>query len=180
MLRHYRRGGAAARLSRDRYLWLGADRVRSVEEFRLLSRLHRQGLPVPAPLLAGWWRHGATYRAAILLQRIDGARPFAAWLGGDVDGAPWEAAGATIADFHRHGVDHADLNANNLLVDGDGRVWLIDFDRGRLRPTAGGWRRANLQRLQRSIAKLSPGDGWRRSWSRLQRAYDTALAGAAA
>ena len=180
VLRRYLRGGAVARISRDRYLWLGEERVRSVEEFRLLGRLHRQGLPVPRPLLAGWWRLGASYRAAILVERIAGARPFAHWLDGDVDAAPWEAAGTTIAAFHRHGVDHADLNANNLLVDDDDAVWLIDFDRGRQRAPAAGWRRDNLERLQRSLAKLAPGDGWGRGWARLQHAYDAALAGAAA
>lgn len=175
VLRRYRRGGAAARVSADRYLWLGRDRVRSIREFRLLERLRALDLPVPAPLLAGWWRRGIAYRAAIVVERIPGARPLAAWLGAQVDDAPWEAVGATIAAFHRHGVDHADLNANNVLVDGDGRPWLIDFDRGRRRVPADGWRRGNLARLQRSLHKLAAGDdGWRRGWARLQRAYDAA------
>jgi 3-deoxy-D-manno-octulosonic acid kinase len=175
VLRRYRRGGFAARFSGDRYGWFGESRVRSVVEFRLLARLHALGLPVPAPLLAGWWRRGLAYRAAILVERIDGARPLAAWLGGDVDAAPWDAVGATIAAFHHRGVDHADLNANNVLIDRDGRPWLIDFDRGRVRATAGRWRRRNLARLQRSLAKLAGGDDrWRRGWARLQFAYDAA------
>lgn len=175
VLRRYRRGGAAARVSADRYLWLGRDRVRSIREFRLLERLRALDLPVPAPLLAGWWRRGIAYRAAIVVERIPGARPLASWLGAQVDDAPWEAVGATIAAFHRHGVDHADLNANNVLVDGDGRPWLIDFDRGRQRVPADGWRRGNLARLQRSLGKLAAGDdGWRRGWARLQRGYDAA------
>jgi len=181
VLRRYRRGGVAARFSHDRYLWLGDDRVRSVSEFRLLATLRGIGLPVPAPLLAGWWRLGASYRAAIMVERIAGARPLAAWLRDDVDAAPWEAVGTTVAAFHRHRVDHADLNAQNVLVDGECRVWLIDFDRSAQRPAADGWRRGNLERLQRSLAKLSPDDdGWRRGWTRLQDAYDAARAGAPA
>ena len=177
VLRRYHRGGVAARFSRERYLWLGGDRVRSVGEFRLLARLREHGLPVPAPLLAGWWRKGASYRAALLVERIAGARPLAAWLDGRVDAAPWAAVGETIAAFHRVGVDHADLNAHNILVDGGGGIWLIDFDRGAVRPANGSWRRANLHRLQRSLAKLAHDDGWRRGWVRLQAAYDAALAG---
>lgn len=177
VLRRYHRGGVAARFSRDRYVWLGSERVRSVEEFRLLALLRASGLPVPAPLLAGWWRHGASYRAAILIERIAGARPLATWLDDRADAAPWSAIGTMIADFHRHGLDHADLNANNILVDGDGTPWLIDFDRGAIRPPGGSWRRNNLARLQRSLAKLAPDGRWQRGWTRLQSAYDAAFAG---
>ena len=41
LLRMYRRGGMAASLSADRYLWRGADRSRSFAEFRLTRALHR-------------------------------------------------------------------------------------------------------------------------------------------
>ena len=41
VLRHYRRGGFVARLSRDRYLWLGESRTRSFAEWRLLAELRR-------------------------------------------------------------------------------------------------------------------------------------------
>lgn len=172
VLRHYRRGGLAARLSRDRYLWLGQRQVRSLAEFRLLHELRAEGLPVPAPLLAGYWRQGASYRAAILVERIAGARALADWLGPASDRAPWEAIGTMIARFHRAGVDHADLNANNVLVDGGGRPWLIDFDRGQRRGGPGSWRQANLDRLARSLAKLSAGDaGWKPGYGRLLAAW---------
>ena len=49
-LRHYRRGGVAARFSADRYLWTGAARTRAFREFRLLAKLVEGGLPVPAPV----------------------------------------------------------------------------------------------------------------------------------
>ena len=45
------------------------------------------------------------------------------------DTAPWEAAGRLIARFHRAGLDHADLNAHNLLFDDAGNGWMIDLDR---------------------------------------------------
>jgi len=35
-----------------------------------------------------------------------------------------------------------------------GQLYLIDFDRGQLRPPAQAWRLANLQRLRRSLLKL--------------------------
>lgn len=180
VLRHYRRGGLAARLSSDRYLWLGEARVRSLAEFRLMSELHAAGLRVPAPLLAGYWRDGIGYRAAILVERVQGARSFAEWLS-QPESPAWEAAGLSIAHLHHAGVEHADLNANNLLVDPMGRVWIIDFDRGVRRSPESGWREANLRRLARSLAKLSQGgsDDWERGFARLRTAYEHAFAHAA-
>lgn len=181
VLRHYRRGGLMARFSQDAYLWMGESRVRSVAEFRLLGELHGEGLPVPAPLLAGYRCSGLLYRAAILIERIPQARALADWLGPQADQAPWEAVGATIARFHRAGVEHADLNAHNILVDAAGKVWLIDFDRGRRRRPEAAWRRANLARLSRSLAKLSGGDdAWRDGFVRLIGRYESDFAQAPA
>ena len=52
------------------------------------------------------------------------------------------------------GVDHADLNAHNILLDSRGVVSVIDFDRGRVRER-GAWTVHNLRRLHRSLAKIS-------------------------
>lgn len=176
VLRHYRRGGLVARLGRANYSWFGESRVRSVAEFRLLGELHREGLPVPAPLLAGYWRKGWSYGAAILVERIAGARPLSHWLRGEAQGDPWEAVGDMLARFHLAGLDHADLNADNVLLDGQGHPWLIDFDRCVRRKAAGGWRQRNLRRLERSLAKLGGEDGrWRSGFARLQRAYAASL-----
>lgn len=153
VLRHYRRGGWAARISHDRYLWQDEASVRSVVEFRLTARLHALGLPVPAPLAAAYWRTGAGYRAAILVQRLPGVRSLAQLIHAQ-DTWPWEAAGAAIARFHRQGLDHVDLNAHNILIDALRQAWLIDFDRCRLRPAPGRWQQRNLDRLLRSLRKL--------------------------
>ncbi|PZO10055.1 MAG: 3-deoxy-D-manno-octulosonic acid kinase [Lysobacteraceae bacterium] len=178
VLRHYRRGGLAARVGLRRYAWLGESRVRSLAEFRLLSQLHGEGLPVPAPLVAGYWRRGWGYDAAILVERIAGAKALSRWLGPDVDQAPWEAVGETVARFHLAGLDHADLNADNVLVDANGQPWLIDFDRCLRRRSGGAWRERNLRRLARSLAKLSRGGSqWQTGFARLQRAYAEAIKG---
>lgn len=179
VLRHYRRGGWAARISRDRYWWHDEDSVRSVAEFRLTARLHAAGLPVPAPLAAACWREGGSYRAAILLERLQNVQSLASLLQADADW-PWPVAGALVARFHRHGLDHADLNATNILFDITQAGWLIDFDRCRLRTIGESmqWRPRNLQRLRRSLHKLrasqSPAQVDAR-FRQLQQAYVTAL-----
>ena len=116
-------------------------------------------------------------RAAILMERLDDVRSLAdrALVAGR--GAPWEEAGRLIARFHRAGLDHADLNAHNILFDANGRGWLIDFDRGVLRIPATRWRERNLKRLLRSLLKLR-GERSRedveKDFARLRRAYDLA------
>lgn len=151
VLRHYRRGGLAARVSRDRYWWSGEHDVRGVAEFRLLREAARRGVPVPAPIAAQYLRRGAHYRTSILVERIHGARTLAERaIAGD---APWAAAGALVARAHRAGLDHADLNADNILFDEKGAAHLIDLDRGRFRTLGEGWRQRNLARLHRSLRK---------------------------
>ena len=89
----------------------------------------------------------------------------------------WDAAGALVARFHRQGLDHADLNAHNLLFDDQGRGWMIDFDRSRLRIPATGWREANLARLQRSLHKRAgarPRATVEADFAELRAAYDAA------
>jgi undecaprenyl-diphosphatase len=39
-----------------------------------------------------------------------------------------EAAWAEVARLHRAGIAHGDLGRHSLVVDADGRPWLVDFD----------------------------------------------------
>jgi 3-deoxy-D-manno-octulosonic acid kinase len=175
VLRHYRRGGLFGRLVRDRYLWTGAARTRAFREFRLMAELVGRGLPVPAPLMAGYRRFGAFYRADLLTARVPQARTLAQCLPQALaDGELLDALGRTLGRFHAHGVCHADLNAHNLLLDGDRCWWLIDFDRGRLRAPSAGWQGRRLARLERSLLKLGAGrdTGWPAAWARLRAAHD--------
>lgn len=157
VLRHYRRGGYIARLSEDRYLWTGETGVRAFAEWRLLDLLSERGLPVPKPIAARYQRSGLLYRCDLITQRIADAKPLSEALeAGAMPEAIWRAVGAAVAELHRAGVDHADLNAHNLLLDAQGAVSVIDFDRGRLR-APGAWTSRNLRRLRRSLDKISRG-----------------------
>lgn len=154
VLRHYRRGGLVAALMGDRYLWTGANRTRPFTEFRLLAEIARLGLPVPAVVAARYCRSNLFYSADLITRRIAHAQTLAECLAaGRLDGELAEEVGALVARFHRAGIWHADLNAHNVLVTSD-ELYLIDFDRGRLRMPANAWQQANLQRLHRSLLKL--------------------------
>jgi 3-deoxy-D-manno-octulosonic acid kinase len=155
VLRHYRRGGFIARLSEDRYWWSGEDKVRAFAEWRLLHYLAQRGLRVPQPVAAFYRRAGMTYRCDLITQRIVSAQSLSAALApGPVPESTWRAIGAAIARLHSHGVDHADLNAHNILLDDNQSISVIDFDRGRLR-APGQWTLGNLRRLKRSLSKIS-------------------------
>jgi len=171
VLRHYRRGGLVARLVADRYLWRGAEATRAFRELRLLAVLEALGLPAARPVAARYLRAGVAYRADLLTLAIPGARPLAACLGERLAPALWRRIGATIGAFHDAGVCHADLNAHNVLLDGDDAVYLVDFDRGaRLAP--GPWRERNLGRLARSLTKLGGiGSTASAGWAALLEGY---------
>ncbi len=175
VLRRYLRGGLVAQVNHDRYLWRGSNRTRSFAEFRLLRAVAEKGVPVPRPIAAYYRRVGLRYQAAILLERLENVRSLADRASVAGDGAPWEEAGRLIARSHRAGLDHADLNAHNLLFNPAGQGWVIDLDRGELRIPATGWRERNLARLRRSVLKLRGGrpvDAVERDFARLRGAYD--------
>jgi 3-deoxy-D-manno-octulosonic acid kinase len=175
VLRRYLRGGKAALLSRDRYLFTGYSRARPVAEFNLLATLSEAALPVPAPLGGLCHRHGVVYTGSLLTRRIIGAVPLAERLADTIiDPDLWPATGACIRRFHDYGVVHADLNARNILVGPAAKISLIDFDRGRIAPGRQHAFAANLARLRRSLEKLWPADGRSRletCWAQLQQGY---------
>lgn len=166
VLRRFRRGGMAAGVLGDRYLYTGWERSRAFREWRLLEALKDRRLPVPTPLAASCERAGLWYRAGLLTELIPDTETFADRIeSGTIDADQWRVIGAAIRRFHDAGVEHADLNTRNILLDGAGRVYLVDFDRGRLVDPATVRRRAMLNRLHRSIEKTAPGapgDGWQK------------------
>lgn len=154
-LRHYRRGGLLARWRGDRYRFYGESATRPMREFLLTCQLHARGLPVPAPIACRYLRVGDDYTGDLITTRIPGGAPLAARIAaGTLSLAAWIAIGRCIRSFHDEGACHADLNAHNILLTTDDRVYLIDFDRGSLRKP-GWWRDNNLVRLRRSLEKIS-------------------------
>jgi 3-deoxy-D-manno-octulosonic acid kinase len=153
--RHYRRGGLVARLLQDRYLWAGEARTRSFAEWRLLAELHHRGLPVPIPIAAAYRRHVLTYEADLITAELPPSMTLAQAMATPMTQDRWREVGQTIARFHRQGVHHADLNAHNILLGtGDRSVYVLDFDRGRIRDR-GPWEDRVLSRLKRSLEKIS-------------------------
>jgi 3-deoxy-D-manno-octulosonic acid kinase len=95
---------------------------------------------------------------------------------GRVPGEQWAKIGEMLAAIHDRGVDHPDLTAHNILIDEHGAVFLVDFDNARLR-MSGAWRAAGIERLKRSLRKVSLQTGIEfdtDGWARLVAAYGAA------
>ncbi len=154
VLRHYFRGGLIGRLIHDQYLFLGLEQTRAYAELKLLERLQGLRLPVPGAVAARVQRKGLFYRADIIMEKIPDAQDaFHILQRQSLNQEQWFSIGATIREFHRHNVYHADLNIHNIMIDQHQKSWLIDFDRGAIRTHDNSWQQSNLERLLRSLRK---------------------------
>jgi 3-deoxy-D-manno-octulosonic acid kinase len=154
VLRHYMRGGLIGHLIRDSYMFSGEDLTRSFMEWRLLDKLAANNMNVPRPAAARFIRRGTFYTADIITVRIPGVMSLSEYIAVEERSeAFWQSVGAAIWTFHEAGVYHADMNAYNVQVDKDGDIWMLDFDKGSLRPP-GSWQQETLSRLHRSLEKV--------------------------
>ena len=154
VLRHYRRGGLLGKFVRDWYFFSGEDETRSFAEWRLLAKLAEFDLRVPRPAAARYVRRGTFYTADLITVRIPDVRPLSAIIAaGPRDADFWASVGRAIRGFHVAGVFHADMNAYNLQIDSEDRLWMLDFDKGELKEP-GPWQQKTLARLHRSLQKL--------------------------
>ena len=156
ILRRYLRGGMFTRVSTDRYLWLGRNRTRAWREWTILKLALEAGMPVPTPLGVCVCRDGLSYRAAIITAYIKNTVTLAERIAHSELGLKsWHRLGLLLQNFQQHRFRHADLNANNLLVDQQGQFYIIDFDKARVMRNLDNWQWSPLLRLQRSLEKIN-------------------------
>ena len=154
VLRHYMRGGLVRHLIRDSYMFSGEDLTRPFMEWRLLDKLASNNMNVPRPAAARFVRRGTFYTADIITVRIPDVVSLSEYIATEERSeAFWQSVGTAVWKFHEAGVYHADMNAYNVQVDKDGDIWMLDFDKGALRPP-GSWQQETLSRLHRSLEKV--------------------------
>ncbi len=148
LVRICRRGGLAARALGSAYI-LGN---RPLRELRIHVYACYCGLPVPAPLGAAWRRLGPLLFGRIATRLIPGAVSWHQWLrAGNTPRA--REVGKIIRAFHDRGINHADLNMHNVLLD-ESRAYIIDLDKASVHfPLSRARRASNLLRLKRSMEK---------------------------
>jgi len=181
VLKRYHRGGLIGRFVKNTYLYRGLKNVRMWQEFELLARLRDLGLPVPRPIAARCSKTSPfNYQGEVIVERICNDQTLAELLCQQIlPEKTWEAIGLVIRRFHQHHVDHADLNACNILITAAGQIYLIDFDKSHVRSRHDhGWCQRNLSRLRRSLQKWQkqhPDFHFEsRHWRALERGYQGA------
>ena len=158
-VRDYRHGGLLRAVFDRRFFIPG----RETRELHVLKEARSRDLPVPVPLasarkLLGF---GRGYHARIVTAEIPHASSLVPtlWEKADrgLDASPLLfSTGKAIRAMHNAGIHHHDLNMHNILVDEEETVFIIDFDRARIRKNLGTRGRiANLRRLLRSGRKLT-------------------------
>ena len=153
VLRHYLRGGMMRHINHDSYLFSNYNNTRSIAEFTILHSLLKKNLPVPTPAAAQVIKRGLFYKADLLTHKIPNAQDLIQVLQQTQNTTFYQQLGKMIANFHRQGVFHADLNIQNILQDKNGKFWLIDFDRAQIKTPQKAWQEATLNRLKRSFEK---------------------------
>ncbi len=178
VLRHFYRGGLIGRFIDDDYFYTNRKNCRAAREFYLLHDMYKLGLPVPRPIAFCVHRKGLLYTNDLILEKIPNTLSLVKRLETEVlTDACWFEIGKTIRQFHDLGFNHRDLNSHNILVNDDGQVWLIDFDRGTKRDKNGSWKNKNLNRLKRSLCKenlrLEAFEWCETKWQTLLAGYHT-------
>lgn len=153
VVKHYSRGGLLRYFVTRRYFRVGMPRSRT--EFQLLTKVRALGVQAPEPIV--WIEEGGLfYRAWLVTREVEQSETLADVALRDEDRAREvvQLLAAQLKLLIEHRIFHVDLHPGNVLVDGQGAVHLVDFDkagtfsgsRARLRDKyIWRWRRAVLK-----------------------------------
>ena len=131
VIKHYRRGGLMRYFIKRRYLKFG--KTRAQREFELLDIVGTLGLNVPQPIA---YAHCGRllYRAWLITREIKQPLSLARLCLIDEKRAQrtMKSVIAQISRLIDHNLLHVDLHPGNVVVDQKDRVFLLDFDKGKV------------------------------------------------
>lgn len=187
VVRRCRRGGAVGPVLGDRFLRGGVPRP--FREMAASEEARKRGIPTPRVLVAAVYPRGVFYRGDVVTEYVADSRDLAALLFGSdapeqrapgtaaeedpaVRQAALRDAGYLLARMARAGVEHADLNAKNVLLDrneGRASAFLLDLDRARIHapgdavPAGAMWARLerSLRKFERATGRRLTASEWR-------------------
>lgn len=128
--RKYLRGGLIGKLISKKFFRFGSQSRRAHDEFVMLLQMRALGLPVPQPLVAqeklGW----LTVENAIIIEQVPNTQNLAEIMSQRaLSEQEVSKIGTTLAQFFKYNIYHTDLNLRNILLDNQGRCFVIDFDK---------------------------------------------------
>jgi 3-deoxy-D-manno-octulosonic acid kinase len=130
VVKHYARGGATAKLVKNRYFRWGT--TRGQHEFEMLEAVRRCGVRAPEPI--AFVTQGIVwYRAWLVMRRIDNTISLAELAAADEERTRkvMDEVTRQISLLVRERLYHVDLHPGNVLVDEHDHVYLVDFDKAR-------------------------------------------------
>jgi 3-deoxy-D-manno-octulosonic acid kinase len=153
VIKPYMRGGFVRHFVKRRYLRLG--RPRCLREFELLQKVRNLGISAPEPIAAAH-RGRLSYLGWLITRAIDRPVSLIHLARTDTDAAQ-KIMPAVIEQFSlliAHRIHHMDLHPGNVLIDAQGRVFIIDFDKGRVfSGSRNKLRNHYLYRWQRAVSR---------------------------
>jgi 3-deoxy-D-manno-octulosonic acid kinase len=131
IIKHYRRGGLMRYVIKRRYLKFG--KTRAQREFELLEVVAKLGLNVPRPI-AFAYRGRLLYRAWLVTREIHQPISLARLSLRDEKktSTAMESVIEQIVSLIQNDILHVDLHPGNVVVGATGKVYLLDFDKGRV------------------------------------------------
>ncbi|MBL7002395.1 MAG: 3-deoxy-D-manno-octulosonic acid kinase [Gammaproteobacteria bacterium] len=172
VLRNFLRGGLIAKLFYDQYLWFGEYASRAYQESRVIQYAIDQQVPVAPCIAYCIEKQGLFYRQSIITKFIENQGTLADVLQRQaLTQTQWTGIAKVIIQLHQALINHADLNANNILLDDQWGAHIIDFDKATIMTDRSSWCDQNLQRLKRSLDKLKPTYYDQQQWKMFLTAY---------
>ena len=153
VIKHYRRGGLLRYFIKQRYLKLG--KTRPQIEFELLQVVRNLGINAPEPV--AYAHRGCIFYQAWLVSRAIKYPLSLALLSLKDEKKTRQAMESVIEQISlliQNDILHVDLHPGNIVVDGAGQIFLVDFDKGQIHHgTRKKLRNRYLTRWQRAVTK---------------------------
>ncbi|MGN0894528.1 MAG: 3-deoxy-D-manno-octulosonic acid kinase [Succinivibrio sp.] len=154
VLRHYKRGGLIGKVLSDKFFFFEPNSHRAADEFKLLQYMLSQNLPVPQPVIVREERGIIHIRQDIVIKRLTGYQDLSYILKERaLTKNEFYSIGKTIKLFFDVGILHTDLNIRNILMNEEGKICIIDFDKCFKRTMTKDLRKNVIDRLKRSFIK---------------------------
>ena len=153
VIKHYRRGGLMRYFLKRRYLKFG--KTRAQREFEMLDIVGALGINVPEPI-AYAHRGRLFYQAWLVTREIHQPLSLARLSLQDErkSGAAMQSVIEQISALIQNDILHVDLHPGNVVVDNAGKVYLLDFDKGRVyQGNRQKLKNRYLTRWQRAVSK---------------------------
>jgi 3-deoxy-D-manno-octulosonic acid kinase len=153
VIKSYARGGWIRYLIKQRYLKLG--KTRAQIEFELLQVVRNLGINAPEPVV--YAHRGCIFYRAWLVSRAIKHPLSLALLSLKDEKKTRQAMESVIGQISlliQNGILHVDLHPGNIVVDGAGQIFIVDFDKGQIHHgSREKLRNRYLTRWQRAVTK---------------------------